>query len=330
MALIKCPECGKEISDRSSACVNCGYPLSELQYPSQKNVEQNKSATQPSFVENICEELQSIIDILNSSFEYHIVHNDKSKIMLLDYLKEHGLSDIAIYSQRYKDELNQTAIMFTIAQIVFDTSFINHLITWREVEEMMKIIDFSKVSETGITWFSTYLTFLLNENKKNYCAYEILLQYPIIMAFMYGNERSKQLLFNALNYKVSGLSDTRTLFNKISEISIKKYAFNIQIASTISSCNDSVQFESIQRIKRTFDIFAQREKENNDFEEEVKSCSCSVAPSTKVNSSVACPQCGSTSIATINRGFSWFWGFLGSGKPINVCQKCGHKFKPGT
>lgn len=27
MALIKCPECGKEISDKSDKCVNCGYPL---------------------------------------------------------------------------------------------------------------------------------------------------------------------------------------------------------------------------------------------------------------------------------------------------------------
>ena len=27
MALIKCPECGKEISDRASACIHCGAPL---------------------------------------------------------------------------------------------------------------------------------------------------------------------------------------------------------------------------------------------------------------------------------------------------------------
>lgn len=29
MALIKCPECGKEISDKASACPNCGCPSSE-------------------------------------------------------------------------------------------------------------------------------------------------------------------------------------------------------------------------------------------------------------------------------------------------------------
>lgn len=30
MALIKCPECSKEISDRAVTCIHCGYPISEI------------------------------------------------------------------------------------------------------------------------------------------------------------------------------------------------------------------------------------------------------------------------------------------------------------
>ena len=45
--------------------------------------------------------------------------------------------------------------------------------------------------------------------------------------------------------------------------------------------------------------------------------------------SVYCPMCGCTDIATVSRGYSVFWVFLGSGKPMNVCQKCGYKFAPG-
>ena len=45
---------------------------------------------------------------------------------------------------------------------------------------------------------------------------------------------------------------------------------------------------------------------------------------------IKCPECGPTSIATVNKGYSVVWGFLGSGTPMNVCQACGHKFKPGT
>ncbi len=30
MALIKCPECGKEVSNKSNICIHCGFPISSL------------------------------------------------------------------------------------------------------------------------------------------------------------------------------------------------------------------------------------------------------------------------------------------------------------
>ena len=30
MALIKCPECGKEISDQSLQCIHCGFPIKRV------------------------------------------------------------------------------------------------------------------------------------------------------------------------------------------------------------------------------------------------------------------------------------------------------------
>ena len=30
MALIACPECGKQISDKAPACIHCGYPINEI------------------------------------------------------------------------------------------------------------------------------------------------------------------------------------------------------------------------------------------------------------------------------------------------------------
>lgn len=41
-----------------------------------------------------------------------------------------------------------------------------------------------------------------------------------------------------------------------------------------------------------------------------------------------CPKCGSTSVTTTTRGYSIMFGFLGSGKVINLCGKCGYKWKP--
>lgn len=47
------------------------------------------------------------------------------------------------------------------------------------------------------------------------------------------------------------------------------------------------------------------------------------------NEKVSCPKCGSLHIQTINRGYSVITGFIGSGSPRNVCQKCGFEWKPG-
>lgn len=42
----------------------------------------------------------------------------------------------------------------------------------------------------------------------------------------------------------------------------------------------------------------------------------------------ACPNCGSTAIEAVNRGFSLLTGFVGSGKTLNYCKNCGHKWDP--
>ncbi len=41
MALIKCPECGKEISDKAASCPHCGCPISHPQTQAEKTVIQN-------------------------------------------------------------------------------------------------------------------------------------------------------------------------------------------------------------------------------------------------------------------------------------------------
>ena len=43
MSLIKCPECGKEVSDKAKTCVNCGYPIEE--YLSEINSKEEEKPT---------------------------------------------------------------------------------------------------------------------------------------------------------------------------------------------------------------------------------------------------------------------------------------------
>lgn len=43
---------------------------------------------------------------------------------------------------------------------------------------------------------------------------------------------------------------------------------------------------------------------------------------------IKCPKCGSTNIATGQRGYSLLAGFLGFGKTMNRCGNCGYKWTP--
>lgn len=63
----------------------------------------------------------------------------------------------------------------------------------------------------------------------------------------------------------------------------------------------------------------------SEFRNKAKQDGCYNSP--KQLNKPKCPKCGSASIATINKGYSFWTGFLGSGKPMNVCQSCGHKWK---
>lgn len=45
MALINCPECGKEISDMAKNCPNCGYPINEYMMEKRNLDKQNLTVT---------------------------------------------------------------------------------------------------------------------------------------------------------------------------------------------------------------------------------------------------------------------------------------------
>lgn len=50
------------------------------------------------------------------------------------------------------------------------------------------------------------------------------------------------------------------------------------------------------------------------------------AETKKADSVICCPKCGSTEYTLLNRGYSVFTGFLGSGKVKRVCNRCKREF----
>lgn len=75
--LINCPECGKEISDKSKQCIHCGYPLDELV---SNDVSDKNACTINGIKYDLTDELQ-------------IVMNDGNLVQMVKSLREKcGLS----------------------------------------------------------------------------------------------------------------------------------------------------------------------------------------------------------------------------------------------
>src|ERR1019366_2699786 len=45
---------------------------------------------------------------------------------------------------------------------------------------------------------------------------------------------------------------------------------------------------------------------------------------------VVCPRCGSDQVHAEKRGWRWTTGFIGSGKILITCLRCGNRFEPGS
>ena len=87
MALIKCPECSKEISDKAEICVHCGYPISKW------IKEENSDSSQSN--EDIKDDNPNNIYLYREK-EYNLTE-------LVDYIKENTYPDVEINSQTWAE-----------------------------------------------------------------------------------------------------------------------------------------------------------------------------------------------------------------------------------
>ena len=336
MALIKCPECGKEVSDRAAACIHCGFPLSELKTitpvvngGADNNVDgELKSETKTTIPvvnevvvnkadDKLKAQLDEILDKLSSKIKelrgnktydgtiwYNIVEQrDESYLELTALLKDNHLP-----------EIHSAVAGFLVQQIInpYDkkTTLFN--------DTMVKLysnVDFSIVDTNTLQLISNGLSELKTkaapDNRDAIVCWHFA--YLIAQVFVYGDQ-----------------SINENLIKHFSGSMCKYYADHVKKEVAKYDINLSNEFS------KKWDEYTKCAQPVETAQQPVETAQQPVVPTTQVSSAkewlatVRCPICGSTSIATINRGWNLTWGFLGSGNARNVCQKCGYKWKPGS
>ncbi len=100
MAIIKCPECGKEISDKAKECINCGCPIGqkEIKVAEKVDVEAKKNESKKKKITIFVSVILAIGLIVGGSFG--VKH-------ILDERRKNNLEDKV---EKYKEDLESISL----------------------------------------------------------------------------------------------------------------------------------------------------------------------------------------------------------------------------
>ena len=110
-------------------------------------------------------------------------------------------------------------------------------------------------------------------------------------------------------YKLSILKEDEEKYKNVSIEIAKKYGNN--------QFSQEEYNKRVNKMKSDNDEWL-KQHENKNLQQQLQ------PPSTS-----KCPKCGSTAIEATQKGYSLLTGFIGSGKTMNYCKNCGHKWKLG-
>ena len=125
MSLIKCPECKKEISDKSEICIHCGYPVKDFFL---------------SDIENVLSKINLCLN--NIKIKNEMLNNFEQEY---DKIKEY----IEIFSEINHPE--EKIIEFNDKLLIMLYEFVENIIYYFTPEEscdLFSLIDFTKISGT--------------------------------------------------------------------------------------------------------------------------------------------------------------------------------------
>ncbi len=253
MALIKCPECGKEISSFAPTCIYCGYPLELMKNkPEDQEIPQAKA---PEVKPKASSNIRKVIAKDDPLATKTPVKKDTTPV------SEAVSTGISITGQdgKYALVMKQCGSYKTDAVKILSDNGLNP-------------------QEARTRVYRSYNT-------------------GELVALLYSNDED-------FLYSVKERLDrigSKTYVCKTSEFMLDELRYKKKEVTCVEQAPKNTEKKRLFR---------------QDDPPEVD------------NTPVSCPKCGSTSISTDARGYRFISGFLGSGKTVNRCARCGYTWDP--
>lgn len=308
MALIKCPECGKEISDRAPVCIHCGFPLQD-----HLNELKTYSVIVSERCDNIdsCSKLCEIANITISTAK-DILSSPNSIIMSgLSMQKAHSVStqllSAGCKTEIVQDPENQT---FNTEKKNFPDNLVLKIKKYKHPRKDRPCIEAS--------WKGSF---------------------PDISLFCPRGE------WRNIRYYWKN-TDNNSLFSQVSLFNFKKNKLDVCRVSEVQCIPKAENIfiwltPDVQKFTTVPSIFVLGNVDAVPTDELNLTGTISSVEDAFGNAIPVCPRCGSPSIQIVKRGFSGgnavagalllgpvglAAGAIGSGNIQRICANCGHRF----
>lgn len=211
MALIKCPECGKEVSDKAQACIHCGYPFPKEEYITETVCEPENKTTETPVVDKI-------IDYLKDKATSFVANPDEyereTKIFIREIAKTE-LEKLVAEANRLEqlgDKSLWDKLAVTVANIDKQISYYSG---WPDHQKLYEFVKFDKIQ---VDTQKEILNILYGyfEEKPFGDTNHITYWYPIYKLLVYGTEEIKNALKNYLSSM--NITNTQTRYNDVMDM----------------------------------------------------------------------------------------------------------------
>lgn len=222
MALIKCPECGKEVSDKAEVCIHCGYPIKDFIL---------------SDIENVLSKINLCLN--NIKIKNEMLNNFEQEY---DKLKEY----IEIFSGINHPE--EKIIEFNSRLLTMLYEYVENIVYYFTPEEsydLFSLVDFSKISDNIQNVFVEKIDNLLTkdgafDNNSISSQSYIILWYPLFETIKNFNQDNIDFLYSKICEKTQKQKEMN--FPSIMEYistTARKHVFMRRISEQINFNNAS-------------------------------------------------------------------------------------------
>lgn len=337
MALITCPECGREkVSNTAIACPSCGFAIREYF----EKIEINKQE----------QENQEKNDKLHSLLE-EIENNDKGKDQELYRTKLKALADEYNYNAAYLKlafSYLESRDYELAAQFVEKASVVPSELSDFEKFNVAKIYDFAELS-TKKGRYSDKTVEYFESVGNAYAFFRIARYYDRTHAECvhskdkdkareYYNKSVEEYCYESENPLEPSTVNPAVLASDLAVLYYTQFGIDY-LLQALGYSSVAIKLDNANSLMANHRVIEKKAKEHfpQNYQEMLKAKTFKDVDNLahKINMAlkekeiaVRCPKCGSTSITTGARGVNQFWGFLGASQTVNRCANCGFTWNP--